>query len=265
MNQLKKYIKKIEEGDFDSHVYVRGQKEVVVLADAFNTMSDRIKNLMDRVLIEQTEKRKTHFKALQNQINPHFLYNTLDSIVWLSENNRNKDVEKAIIALSKFFRMSISSESNIVPLKDEIEHVTNYLLIQQIRYQNSFEFTIDIQDQILEFSVLKLSLQPLVENAIIHGIKPDESFTKILITGYIRNGFVFVEVFNEGYGLNQQKIDEIMDMLHQEKESTSMGLKNVYQRLKLYYGAQADLIIESELDEYTKVIMKIPINQKEQS
>src|SRR5690554_393369 len=132
MNQLKTYIKKIEKGNFDSHVYVSGQKEVVALADAFNTMSDRIKDLMDRVLVEQIEKRKTHFKALQNQINPHFLYNTLDSIVWLSENNRNKDVEKAIIALSKFFRRSISSESNIVLLKDEIEHVTNYLLIQQI-------------------------------------------------------------------------------------------------------------------------------------
>lgn len=265
MNQLKQYIKKIEEGDFDSHVYVTGQKEVVALADAFNSMSDRIKDLMDRVLIEQREKRKTHFKALQNQINPHFLYNTLDSIVWLSENNRNKDVEKAIIALSKFFRMSISSESNIVPLKDEIEHVTNYLLIQQIRYQNSFEFTIDIQDRILESDVLKLSLQPLVENAIIHGIKPDEAFNKISIVGYIRNGFIYIEVFNEGYGINQQKIDEIMEMLHQEKESTSMGLKNVYQRLKLYYGPNADLIIESELDEYTKVSMKIPLNQKEPS
>src|SRR5690554_1875952 len=106
MNTLKRYIKKIEKGDFDSHVYVSGQKEVVALADAFNTMSNRIKLLMSRVLVEQKEKRKTHFKALQNQINPHFLYNTLDSIVWLSENNRNKDVEKAIIALSKFFRRS---------------------------------------------------------------------------------------------------------------------------------------------------------------
>lgn len=263
MNTLKRYIKKIEKGDFDSHVYVSGQKEVVALADAFNTMSDRIKMLMSRVLIEQKEKRKTHFKALQNQINPHFLYNTLDSIVWLSENNRNADVEKAIIALSKFFRMSISSESNIVPLQDEIEHVSNYLLIQQIRYQNSFDFTINIDQDVLQHKVLKLSLQPLVENAIIHGIKPDESFNEIKISAYKDEHFLYIEVFNQGYGIDQSKIAEIMHMLHVEKESTSMGLKNVYQRLKLYYGPSADLLIESEMDEYTKVIMKIPVHQKE--
>ena len=115
---------------------MEGQKEVLLLADAFNNMSDKVKELMIKVLDEQNEKRKTHFIALQNQINPHFLYNTLDSIVALSENNRNKDVELAIIALSKFFRMSISSEMNLVELKDENEHIRNYLVIQQIRYRN---------------------------------------------------------------------------------------------------------------------------------
>lgn len=258
MNKLKKYIQKIESGDFDSHVHVEGQKEVVVLSEAFNNMSDRIKELMQKVLNEQNEKRKTHFKALQNQINPHFLYNTLDSIVWLSENNRNADVEKAIIALSKFFRMSISSESNIVALKDEIEHVSNYLLIQQIRYQNAFVFDIDIDPRLLDRPVLKLSLQPLVENAIIHGIQPHEEFSKIGIRGIYDPENTIIEVFNQGYGITQERIDQIRRMLKSEMESSSMGLKNVYQRLKLYYGEQADLIIESKLDEYTKVIMKIP-------
>jgi two-component system, sensor histidine kinase YesM len=264
MNQLKEHIHLIQEGDFDTMVQVEGQREVVVLADAFNSMSNRIKELMQRVLKEQVEKRKTHFVALQNQINPHFLYNTLDSIVWLSENNRNKDVEKAIIALSKFFRMSISDQMSTVQLKDEVEHVRNYLLIQQIRYQHSFKFEFDIDKEIENNYVLKLSLQPLVENAIIHGIRPEESFTKILIKGYQKDGFTFIEVFNEGYGMTQQRIDDIVAMIRGEKESESMGLKNVYQRLKLYYGLDADLFIESELDEYTKVTMKIPNGQEAQ-
>ncbi len=260
MNKLKKHITLIEQGDFDTRVYVEGQKEVLLLADAFNNMSDKVKELMIKVLNEQNEKRKTHFIALQNQINPHFLYNTLDSIVALSENNRNKDVELAIIALSKFFRMSISSEMNLVELKDEIEHIRNYLVIQQIRYRNTFKFDFEIDEEILHHKVIKLSLQPLVENAILHGIQPDEEFTTILIKAYQNEGFTYIEVFNEGYGISQDRIHEIHEMIQSDKQSSSLGLKNVYQRLKLYYGDEADLSIESELDEYTKVIMKMPIS-----
>jgi two-component system, sensor histidine kinase YesM len=262
MNKLKKHIKLIEQGDFESRVDVEGQKEVILLADAFNNMSDKVKELMVKVLNEQNEKRKTHFIALQNQINPHFLYNTLDSIVALSENNRNKDVELAIIALSKFFRMSISSEMNLVELKDEIEHIRNYLVIQQIRYRNAFKFDFEIDEEILHHKVIKLSLQPLVENAILHGIQPDESFTTILIKAYYKDGFTYIEVFNEGYGMSHERIKEIHDMIQSEKQSSSLGLKNVYQRLKLYYGDEADLFIESELDEYTKVIMKMPFSME---
>lgn len=262
MNKLKRHIKLIEEGDFETRVDVEGQKEVILLADAFNTMSDKVKDLMVKVLNEQNEKRKTHFIALQNQINPHFLYNTLDSIVALSENNRNKDVELAIIALSKFFRMSTSSVMNLVELKDEIEHIRNYLVIQQIRYRNSFKFDFEIDEEILHHKVIKLSLQPLVENAILHGIQPDESFSTILIKAYNKNGSMFIEVFNEGYGISPQRIQEIHEMIQSEKQSSSLGLKNVYQRLKLFYGDDADLFIESELDEYTRVIMRIPLSME---
>jgi len=262
MNKLEKHIQLIEQGDFDTRVEVNGQKEVVLLADAFNTMSDRVKDLMKKVLDEQNEKRKTHFIALQNQINPHFLYNTLDSIVALSENNRNKDVEAAIIALSKFFRSSITNEMKLVELKDEIEHVRNYLLIQQIRYRNAFVFDFEIDADVLHHKVIKLSLQPLVENAILHGIQPDEAFTTILIKAYHKDRMTYIEVFNEGYGIPQERIDHIHKMMRAEAQSSSMGLKNVYQRLKLYYGDEADLTIESVLDEYTKVIMKLPFDQE---
>src|SRR5690554_6079720 len=262
MKQLRKAISALEKGSYDVSLDVKGQKEIVDLAKAFSEMRIRIKDLMHEVIKEQREKEETHFQALQSQINPHFLYNTLDSIVWLSENNRNKDVEKAIIALSKFFRRSVNSE-NIVTLEEEIDHVFNYLLIQQIRYQNQFNFEIDINDSLKEQRILKLSLQPLVENAIIHGIQPEDDFKIIRVSGYEKDGFIYVEVFNEGYGLTALNIHRILMNIKGDASTTSMGLRNVYQRIKLLYGDLGDLMIESELDEYTKVILKIPRDKDE--
>lgn len=263
MNVLKKHITKLEEGDFEAQVDVSGQKEVVHLAEAFNIMSNRIHELMTRIIDEQNDKRKTHYIALQNQINPHFLYNTLDSIVSLSEKGRNKDVEKAIIALSRFFRMSVSSDMSLISLKDEIDHVKHYLIIQQIRYQKDFEYEINIPEELEKYKVIKLSLQPLVENAIIHGLNIDESFNHIKITAYQKDDCLYLEVYNQGYGMTENKIQEIYDMIRSPKASGSMGLKNVYQRLKLYFNDQADLIFESELDVYTKVILKLPLTMGE--
>lgn len=259
MNILKRHITKLEEGDFEAQVEVSGQKEVVHLAEAFNIMSNRIHELMTRILDEQNDKRKTHYIALQNQINPHFLYNTLDAIVSLSEKGRNKDVERTIIALSKFFRLSVSSDMSLISLKDEIEHVKHYLIIQQIRYRKDFEYEIDIPESCASLKVIKLSLQPLVENAIIHGINIEESFNHIKISAYEKENLLYIEIYNQGYGLTEMKINEIYKMIRSEKASGSMGLKNVYQRLKLYFNQDADLLIESELDVYTKVILKLPI------
>ena len=166
MNDLKKHIEKLETGDFEAQVLVNGQKEVVHLADAFNIMSNKIHELMQEVIEEQNEKRKTHFIALQNQINPHFLYNTLDSIVTLSEKGNSKDVEKAIGALSRFFRMSVSSDMSLITLEEEIEHVQHYLTIQQLRYRKDFEFEFNIPVHLQKYKVIKLSLQPMVEEIV---------------------------------------------------------------------------------------------------
>ena len=259
LSGLMKHIERLETGDFEAQVHVTGQKEVVHLADAFNIMSNRIHELMLKIIDEQNEKRKTHFIALQNQINPHFLYNTLDSIVSLSEKGRNKDVERAIVALSKFFRQSISNDMNLIPLKEEIEHVQNYLLIQQIRYRKDFEFFIEIPDYVRDFKVIKLTLQPLVENAIIHGINIEQNFNEIRITAHTDQNFLYLEVYNQGFGISPNKIKEILDSIQSAQPSGSLGLKNVYQRVKLYYGASADVLIESEMDVYTKVSLKLPI------
>ena len=259
MRRIQLHIQKIQEGNFDEPIVMDGQIEMVRLADTFNTMSAQIKQLMQNVVVEQQEKRISTIKALQNQINPHFLYNTLDSIVNLSEKKQNEDVVEAIIALSKFFRMSISNNQNIVPLKDEIEHVRNYGLIQKIRYKRSFDLVIEMDPALMEVPVLKFCLQPLVENAIMHGLHPD-MFTLIKISASLHEQNISLVVYNEGYGLSRTKIDEIMNTLRQDLPTQSVGLKNVYQRMKLYYGSEAHLRIESVMDEYTKVILTFPLN-----
>jgi two-component system, sensor histidine kinase YesM len=256
LNLLKKSMLLIERGDFYNRVEVSGQKEIVQLAKSFNNMIDEIRTLMDRVVDEQREKRKTELVALQNQINPHFLYNTLDSIVWLAENEKSEDVITTVVALARFFRISISKGKNFISVRDEISHIRNYLTIQKIRYTGKFEYIFEIDKEIYDYHVMKLILQPLVENAIYHGVGEETGL--ITIRGYKQDIFLVFEVENTGYGVPDEKIQQLYRILAGDEEGHSVGLRNVYQRLKLYYGDDADLIISSELDEMTNIKLMIP-------
>ncbi|MFW6298565.1 MAG: cache domain-containing sensor histidine kinase [Bacillota bacterium] len=262
INSLKNHMRLFEKGKFNKKQPVKGHKEVVELSKTFNSMASEIEQLMDKVYDEQRAKRKNQFIALQNQINPHFLYNTLDSILYLSESGQREEVERMVTALSKFFRIAITHESGLVPLKEEIAHAKHYLAIQQIRYRNSFEFKIDTEEGIEDAKVLKLSLQPLVENAIYHGI--DETVDEkslIEIRCYKEGDFLHMDVKNEGLGLSQEEIDTITRDFKADEESRHIGLKNIYQRLKLYFGDKADLVVESEMDYYTLVSIRIPLKE----
>jgi|LGOV01.1.fsa_nt_gb two-component system sensor histidine kinase YesM len=261
--KLNDYMKKFQKGNLNSKVEVKGQKELVELGDSFNEMIDEISSLMNEVLNEQMSKRKTQLIALQNQINPHFLYNTLDSILYLSENKRNEDVEQMIVALSKFFRTSISNEKNVIPLSEEIDHIQSYLLIQKIRYHNRFSYTFEIDESLLDFNVLKLGLQPIVENAIYHGINPETEDNIITIRAYRTDYFVCVEVQNNGYGISEKDIQKIYEGFKDQSTTKHIGLRNTNQRLQLYYGEKSRLEIKSELDEYTIVRVYFPITRGE--
>lgn len=232
-----------------------GQKEVLILANTYNNMIDEIRDLLDRLVDEQKAKRKSEFIALQTQINPHFLYNTLDSIVWLSEQGKNEDVIKMVVSLSRFFRISISRGKNIIPIEKELEHAENYLTIQKIRYVEKFSFAFDIDESIYKYSIVKLIIQPVIENAIYHGISSDTG--EIKIKAYQNQESIIIEVQNSGYGLTEEQITDIYRKIKTDSNE-SVGLRNVYQRLKLYYGDEADMIISSELDEYTNVKIIIP-------
>jgi len=258
LNKLKDSMFRLESGDFNTKVEVKGQKEVVRLSKSFNSMIDEIRTLMDRVVEEQREKRSNELRALQNQINPHFLYNTLDSIVWLAENHRSQDVITTVIALARFFRISISSGATTIPVRDEISHIENYLTIQKIRYVDKFKYTIDIARDVYDIKVMKLILQPIVENAIYHGIGDDMEL--IDIKAYKDDNFLYFEIENTGYGITPERIEEIYKMLNGAQIKQSVGMRNVYQRIKLYYGEKADIKIQSELDEKTQIKIIIPLD-----
>ncbi len=262
LDKLNKHMRLIQEkGELYRPLEVEGQKEIVALSNAFNNMIAEIRVLMDKVLEEQREKRKTEFRALQTQINPHFLYNTLDSIIWLSESNKNEQVVEMIIALSKYFRLGISKGKNIITVREELEHARNYLLIQKIRYSNKFDYIFEVDEEVSEVSSVKLIIQPLIENAIYHGIGTT-AIGKIIIRAYSEDDMMVFEVENNGYGLNQDQIDLIHLNITSMDKKTSIGLKNVYRRLRLYYGERADLRITSVLDEKTIVRLTFPITSR---
>ena len=264
---LEKSMKKIEQADFliIEPVEEGSQKEVASLSNSFNLMMARIKELMDRIIVEQNAQRESELKALQSQINPHFLYNTLDSIVWLIENDKNTDASQMVVALAKLFRISISRGRNIITIKDELEHARSYLIIQRFRYSDSFKYEFDVDEEVLEYTTMKLILQPLIENAIYHGLKNiiDEGFIKI--GAHREQDNVVFTVTDNGYGLKKEKIEQLYTNFKNPHLNDGVGLKNVYLRLVLYYGKAADLQIESELDEGTTIKIIIPIKRSEQN
>ncbi len=236
----------------------KGSKEIIQLDATFNEMMRRIRYLADKLLQEQENQRKSELKALQNQINPHFLYNTLDSIIYMIDKGENQKAEEMIVALSKFFRISISRGKTIIPLKDEVEHVRNYLLIQKIRFGDQFTYSIDVDPSLYQYSCIKLILQPLVENAIEHGLNDNESGGKIEIIGTQNENYIILKIKDNGYGISEDKLEQIYKSFHDDSIHQGVGLKNVYQRIKIYYGEEADIKIDSLFDEGTIISIYIP-------
>lgn len=260
LGQLEHVMKTVESNEdfIMEEVHLTANKEVTNLSHGFNHMMKRIKELMDKVVHEQDEQRKSELKALQHQINPHFLYNTLDSIAWLVETNKNDKASQMVLALAKLFRISISKGRNIISIQDELEHAKNYLIIQNFRYRDTFDYEFIVDKRVLKYQTLKLILQPIIENSIYHGIKNRIDRGKITITvEKVDETQIQLTVMDNGYGMRQSQIDELYHSM--QHESNSVGLKNVYQRLNLFYRSKAKVIIESELDEWTKISIIIPM------
>lgn len=260
IKRLEKSMKKVENGDLDIFMEVKGEDEVKQLSRSFNVMILRIKKLMNQIIEEQESKRKSELKALQAQINPHFLYNTLDSIVWMAENGKVEGVITMVAALAKLFRISINRGEDIITIKDELEHANSYLIIQQIRYQEKFNFKIEADPEVLGYKTQKLILQPLIENAIYHGIEKIVDNGNIKITASIKDDKILLQVIDDGLGMDQATLKRILDTESKSEISSGLGVKNVHERIQLYFGEEYGLEIQSELDEGTTVNVFLPLN-----
>jgi len=252
----------IESKNFHLDFEMSGPKEMKILQNGFNQLNVKIHALMDQIRLEQEEKRQLEFAVMHAQINPHFLYNTLYSIKGLCDMGMNEDASKMVTALSSFFRIGISKGKDIISIKEEIEHIENYLFIQEMRYGDDFSYTINVSEELLDYDIIKLSLQPLLENAIYHGVKQKRGQALIQINGYEHEGLIFLEVMDNGNGIPQEKLNDIQRELNsaygEKKWFIGVGLQSVNERVKIHFGKEYGLTIESESGEGTKVTIAIP-------
>nr|WP_307993188.1 sensor histidine kinase [uncultured Niameybacter sp.] len=262
--RLQKSMKLVEEGNFNIRLQETGEYIVSELSKTFNKMVERIEGLKHEIVKEQDHKRKKEMEVLQSQINPHFLYNTLDSIIWLIEDERTEEATTMITALSRFFRIGISSGKNIITVRKELEHARNYLAIQKIRYKSKFDYNIEASPEVLELPTLKLLLQPLIENALCHGIEYIQHKGEISIKVYEEEGTLIYQIQDNGVGIPPHIMEHLLDENYNlETKGSGVGLKNVHKRIQLYYGNTYGVKVESELEEGTKIEIRIPIRENE--
>ncbi len=254
--RLTETMDKVEKGDLTIHSYEDGFYEVSRLRHSFNHMIDRINELLERIKSEEQELRKSELKALQAQINPHFLYNTLGSILWMCERNDGKGAVVMVQALANLFRISISKGNEIITIKEELQHAESYLIIQKVRYKEQFEYSIDVDENIKNCKSLKIILQPMIENAIYHGI--DRMVDKGKITIRIKDcgDTILMQVIDNGLGMPESVLNHILES--ESSNSYGIGVKNVHHRIQIYFGKEYGLSFQSELDEGTTVNIRIP-------
>ena len=267
IRELEKSVKELEEGNLDADIYMGGSYEVQHLGKSVQDMKFRIKGLMQDIVNEHEEKRKSEFDSLQAQINPHFLYNTLDIIVWQIENEKQSEAVHTVTALARFFRLSLGKGKNIVTVKDEIDHVRNYLMIQHMRFKNKFDYEFDIAEDVLELPSLKLMLQPLVENAIYHGMEFMDGDGMIMVKAWRKEDELYLSVADNGLGMTEDKVEMILTgkSTSGNGRGSGIGVKNVNERIKLYFGEAYGLTIDSEPDEGTTVIIHLPAKDEKES
>lgn len=261
---LEKQMHKVQMGDLETQIVLEnGEKEVVELGKSFNIMVQTVNALVEENKIEHEAKRISELNALQAQINPHFLYNTLDSIMWMAECNLNEEVVEMVTALARLFRISISKGQNVITVEEEIEHAKNYLLIQKIRYKDKFTFSIDVEDRFLSHPTPKLILQPIIENAIYHGIEYMVDEGTIRIHVYQEGDNLVFQIKDNGLGMDEATVQKLLftkDFVPEPHQGSGVGVRNVDERIKIRYGNDYGIWIESEIEEGTIVEIRIPFN-----
>lgn len=259
LQRLNESVKDWEAGNMNPKIYVGGFLEAEHLGKTLRSTVTQIRQLMDDILVEQEEKRKSELDALQSQINPHFLYNTLDSIVWMIEGERYDDAVFMVTQLASLFRVSLSRGKTIIRVSDEVRHAENYMNIQKIRYKNAFAVEFQIEEEIRQCCTVKLVIQPLLENAIYYGVEGMDGDGEILVRGYRQGEDLYLEVKDNGIGMPKEVVDQLLtENNHAPKKGSGVGLINVHNRLRLRFGNAYGLEIESIPDEGTTVRIHLP-------
>ena len=230
-------------------------------------MVSTMHHLMDDIVQQEAQKRRSELEVLQSQINPHFLYNTLDSVIWMTEAGRYDEAIQMVTSLARLFRISLSRGSSIIPLADELEHARHYMNIQQIRYKNRFTTEITAEPGTEGLYTLKLIVQPILENAIYHGMSAAEDEGVISVRAYRREDDLFIDVEDNGMGMRPEVAEQLLEE-HRPAINTKgsgIGVRNVHQRIQLTFGRQYGLTIQSEPDEGTLVRIHLPALDEEES
>ena len=263
MKKLELAVRELEKGaesvDFD----VDGPYEVEHLSRSVQSMVSTMRHLMEDILRQEEEKRRSELDVLQSQINPHFLYNTLDSVVWMTENGRTQEAVAMLTALARFFRISLSKGSSIIPIGDELEHARNYLAIQKMRYKNKFFADISVEQGVERLYTVKLIIQPILENAIYHGMEYADGDGEIHIRAFREGENMVIEVEDNGPGMPEQVMEQLLkpgiSVSAARPGGSGIGLRNVHQRIQLTFGPAYGLTIRSEPDRGTVVRICLPV------
>lgn len=264
IQKLKQSMALVQEGNFQAgNVESDSNNEIGSLTETFNVMTRRIQELMEEIISEQKAKRKSELKALQSQINPHFLYNTLDSIIWMAEGKKNEEVVLMTASLARLLRQNISNEDEEILIYQEVEYCKNYLTIQKMRYQDKMEFEIQVEPSIGNEKIIKLVLQPLIENAIYHGLKYKESKGFLLIRGYEQDGNILFEIQDNGVGMSEETLNHIFEKHTVNYRSNGVGVYNVQKRIQLTYGPEYGISYTSVQGEGTTAVVKIPKERRD--
>lgn len=259
LQRLNASVRDWEAGNMNPDIYVGGSLEVEHLGRTLRSTVAQIQELMHDILVEQEEKRKSELDALQSQINPHFLYNTLDSIVWMIEGEHYEDAVFMITQLASLFRIALSRGKTIIRIGDEIMHARNYMNIQKVRYKNIFSVDFSIDETILDCCTVKLVVQPLLENAIYYGVECMDGDGEISVIGYRRENDIYIEVKDNGLGMPKETVDALLKENNRVRgKGSGVGLINVHNRIRLRFGKPYGLEIESCPDEGTTVRIHLP-------
>lgn len=261
IRRLSSAMQQVQAGDFTVAVPAAGQDETAQLARQFNRMVANTKQLLKAVEQEQSDRYRAQFQVLQNQIKPHFLYNTLDTLQWKALDYGADELAQLITALSGFFRVGLSAGQDFIPLKREFEHVGHYLTIQQYRYADILHYELSLPPTLGDALVSRLLLQPLVENAIYHGIKPKLAPGTIRIFARTAAATLELVVEDDGVGMDSVALAQLMAKLDRPEAAHSVGLHNIQQRLKLIYGSGYGLHITSQPGAGTTVTVRLPLQK----